>query len=184
MCQHRACARFVGDSLSSRPRPSARRCRGGWCRGRATCCCAATDKDTETERGRERGRNSLAQAQKRLSGRESLPEFLLEFTTEGGLCRVEEAGCKQASLRVDQGRTGVAFFPPGGSIVSDVQRRGFLLLPTGRRTPCTERRACLESARGDFLRFMCSLTTQLQAVVGGVGMPGLLAGGFHKLDGV
>lgn len=100
LCQRAACARLVGDSHSSRPRPSARRCWGGWCRGRATCCCAATDKETETER--ERGIPS----HKRKSGCQGVShsqKFLLEFTTEGGLSRVEEAGCKQPSLRVDRG---------------------------------------------------------------------------------
>lgn len=48
----------------------------------------------QIKRQRRRERNSLAQAQRRPSGRESLPEFLPEFTTEGGQRRVE-AGRQQ-----------------------------------------------------------------------------------------
>lgn len=102
---------------------------------------------------------------------------------------MEEARCKQASLRVDQGRTGGAFFPPGGSIVSDVQRRGFLLLllllPPDRAEDAVHGETRLSGLRQRRpSAFHVQLDHNLQAVVGGVGMPGLLAGGFHKLEGL
>ncbi len=129
---------------------------GGRCRGRATCCCSATDREKESvrererESERERGNSSLKR--KRLSGRVSVP-MAPEFAVlnAAGTCSwrwwtqaVRTTSFNNESLRVSL--TKESLFLSGGNIIFDSARR----LPSDEEASFSSARAekiCLTETR-------------------------------------